>query len=1156
MHTCVVCALGTQWIEVAIQGNGLVYEFDKHTHSTVSLLRVVLIVIELVCLLFFVASQLNGSHGECTMDDDMNVDAALGQLKGVGDGAIAPRVGGREKKEAGNKVYQRKTDNRPRDDKANAERRLAGKDRKEPVKQVNEAEAEADKSTPWEEEMFLVYDRENPIGYDGTEVCDYNQVHGMFVGRVTGAAYKSVAKGELRIAIRQGPGYVVEKKRTGQTGDIEHKGTAVIARSAIEKQYVPYLEYLDSVPVKGYLLPTFAVTALRKAFNGNIDSFQVKSVLAHATKYLYPVGLSLREVEGVIDYFLLCSAAKTCFQKSSKIARLTSGVPMARGERDIVVGIEEHANVERKRVYWREEAVECRIPNTYKSRLTFNSTCSQGAHFARQYVTNDVDGVKTLEVIEYPSFDTTADFARKYLTNMCRFRGDGVAPFIMYDNSATNCGLAAKRMFGARDFEEETFMQQFLPLSIVADMADERFCRFHDEAKLAVDCFPTLRVKTKPVMVRKGDRHMLHRPKKPRFFPSPEQKARYDQGAREYDADYLQSPLLSINDLDLSLIPRSHYRDADQITRQFFIGSPGEGADGIAAGLEVRDACQLVDKAFREKVRLAVDGLIPCEERFGRVVPSVLATDPEVRISVAKFAVREVLQVIARAGTDCIDGYINRKTDGLKTDCHWLYYEGYRRFLTCMEPILSRQFNANIPHVKRALRQAYVNGVLLHEDEDCMVRRMNACVKMEFAKTGKVPRLFVTYGAGCMYANELPEYAKIMLDGDEEALSGMCVDMTAGPRAGTCGNLTYTMHVMAKPSSTRLTEMLRAAIDAMKVDNHVCVLVYSDDTVYTGRINGVDFATNVDIASCDASQGPLVFSLTGALLSKFHPGRAQKLLEQCTRPLMIENPNDRAEQIRIDFYSAFEGSGTVLTTILNHIASMLIGYSAIGFLAKMVDMYGPGIDPSKSRALREDVGNMIQLGAFSVGHHVTVEHCGGLDSPIIEKIQFLKRSPLLCSDGSYHAVLNYGCLLRSFGSVMGDLTSEQIGVGVEEFRNMTWQEKMDTFLAGVVRGLVNEPASALLDALRERFLSGTHLNGYLGGAVVTDPSRNLELSWSDAKIGDLRIDPGSLSARYEITSDDLNELCSHIKQLLIGDESTTKAAAQFYRMDYGVSVIE
>lgn len=477
---------------------------------------------------------------------------------------------------------------------------------------------------------------------------------------------------------------------------------------------------------------------------------------------------------------------------------------------------------------------------------------------------------------------------------------------------------------------------------------------------------------------------------------------------------------------------------------------------------------------------------------------------------------------------------------------HWKYYTGYNQLLTFMAPVFSREFAASIPHVKKQLREHYVKGVLLHDNEDIMVRRLNACVKKELAKAGKAPRLFVSYAAGCMYANELPEWTKVLLDrspdpDDPAEFESVAKDIMPNVYSCERSGLTFNVYIMSKMHTGSMDKAFKEMIYAMGIQNHLHVLVYSDDSVYVGNIRGQHFAFNVDVSSCDSSQGPLVFAMVGRILHNLHPERAHGLLRQCMLPITLSHPDDEASCITVNSHGPFEGSGTVLTTILNHVASYNISMAAFYVISNNLEVF------TSSSELDAQLAACIGAGAAMVGHKVSIESCRVGGEVVIEKIQFLKRSPMQTTEGEWVSAVNYGCILRSLGTCEGDMMPIQLGLTPEQFARLTERERMEKFVVSVVQGLVNEPSSPIMDALRSLFVSTTRPLAREFG-VLEARSDNPDLVDGDNQ--DKSLDPDSVCRRYGLDSHELRELAACLGSLGLGRVVNSPAVTKIYKTDY------
>jgi len=452
----------------------------------------------------------------------------------------------------------------------------------------------------------------------------------------------------------------------------------------------------------------------------------------------------------------------------------------------------------------------------------------------------------------------------------------------------------------------------------------------------------------------------------------------------------------------------------------------------------------------------------------------------------------------------------------------WAYYSLYLSFYENLYPGDHRHAAAQIKHIKKKLRQSYVDGVLLHEDTDVMVRRMECKIKNELAKVGKVPRFFVSYNEGCMYSNYLPEFVKICVDGSHFAsISGVDIEV----------------YIMAKPRDGVLDSLFNMMISHRSTNDKIFVAVYSDDSVYSGCVNGTPFTFNVDISSCDASNRELVFGLTHALMCKFCVSEATGLVQQCCKPLEIVNPADAGEKLKLSLLHPFEGSGSVLTTILNHTASYLI---AMSFLYNIALNY---TDINSE----EHVSQILVESAGMTGHLVTTETIVQDGDVTFELIQFLKHSPILGTDGLYHSCINMGCLLRSLGSVDGTMHAEMLGWDQLRFNMSTYSERMDTFVSNVVMGYKHEPSNPILTALRNRF------NSHTTSVIQSDKSAVRTIGVMRETFAHWTCDEESFKRRYSLSNAELEELINQIAHIQVGQIYSSEAISKIYKQDYGLT---
>lgn len=438
----------------------------------------------------------------------------------------------------------------------------------------------------------------------------------------------------------------------------------------------------------------------------------------------------------------------------------------------------------------------------------------------------------------------------------------------------------------------------------------------------------------------------------------------------------------------------------------------------------------------------------------------------------------------------------------------------------------SRSHMAQIPHVKQKLRIQYVEGQRFHIDDDTMVRCVEAKVKIEPAKFNKVPRLFVAYDAGCMYASELPEFVKKCIGGRHRH----CIKTKDG-------TFTLIVDILTVEFSKSLDAAMRNMVTATARHNYLYVAIYSDDSTYSGCVNGKQFAYNVDISSCDSSNGNAMFYLVAQLMSGFCAPAAIGLVKQCMRPILAHNPGKNIrEYFEFILRRAFEGSGTVLTTLLNCIASYLIAFTVASFL--VVD---EGTDDAELQDMTEE---LLHSAAQHVGHAISVESAMDGGVIIYERLTLLKRFPVRTTQGEWTHSICFGCVTRSLGTMKHAACARVFGVDQDTFEHMSHYERMKSYTSGVVQSYVHEPRSELMDTLRHVFTAKTVVR------VEQSPLRE------DVDRAHLTLDPYSINRRYPNYVIGVGSLCNALESVQVGDDISSELLSDFYRVDYSAPPLE
>lgn len=284
---------------------------------------------------------------------------------------------------------------------------------------------------------------------------------------------------------------------------------------------------------------------------------------------------------------------------------------------------------------------------------------------------------------------------------------------------------------------------------------------------------------------------------------------------------------------------------------------------------------------------------------------------------------------------------------------------------------------------------------------------------------------------------------------------------------------------------------------------------HSDDMVCKLRCVDGYARFNVDIKSCDASNGRAIFHVLRKLMSQTYWFDVMcACIEQCGLDFVIRNPRNPKEKITLSSQRPFEFSGTVLTTMLNNVA--------MGAICIVIDFMIRG----KSRV---EAKGIVERAAASLGYLVSIEEvlCD-------EDFQFLKISPTRVN-GVVEVFLNLGVVLRSLGTCDGDLPGRGSIESRAELRN-----------SGIVQGFLHAGKNIIMDALRQRFHFATKA---INTHYIVDNMSGFERAYVSVE---------ALSRRYAIAGVHLEWLAREIIDSQIGDVIANDALRQIFKKDYGM----
>jgi len=287
----------------------------------------------------------------------------------------------------------------------------------------------------------------------------------------------------------------------------------------------------------------------------------------------------------------------------------------------------------------------------------------------------------------------------------------------------------------------------------------------------------------------------------------------------------------------------------------------------------------------------------------------------------------------------------------------------------------------------------------------------------------------------------------------------------------------------------------------------VCVFHSDDSCISIPCTDGV-FKANLDISSCDMSNGRPIFDMILEFVKGCYCFPIIKCaVDQCSLPFTLYNPYKNGE--KITFEATYkEYSGSCLTTLLNNIAVSVIWLSIVTHCR------------GKTCAeLRE----LILQSAEYVGYIVTIDQVFKL-----EDYQFLKVSPFKNASGEMDVFLNLGVILRSLGSSDGDVPKSKDGGCRFILRNCE-----------IIEGMKHAGEHSVLQELRKRW-----------------PSKNCKAlsvhHWVDALVGfeTSRVDDLAICNRYSLAQWELDELLRYIRECGVGDFIYCSALRKIYKKDY------
>lgn len=404
------------------------------------------------------------------------------------------------------------------------------------------------------------------------------------------------------------------------------------------------------------------------------------------------------------------------------------------------------------------------------------------------------------------------------------------------------------------------------------------------------------------------------------------------------------------------------------------------------------------------------------------------------------------------------------------------------------------------PHQKKELRvQSWqemldTNGLhetCWHSPNKGHVYKMK---KDEVGKVGKIPRLICDLGVACsLQGFRITSFMK-------KAMAYCPIKIGGG-----------TIQFVPTPDPASLEAVFNELIEP---SDRFYMSVFSDDSCLALRKpTGEVLRYNVDISSCDSSHTSELFFALRDLFPPRLRDEVEQLIAQCRESFTILDLYNKQRKLILEPTGPRLYSGSTLTTILNNLANFCIGIAI---------SQHPNIQSASD----------VISSAFRAGYEVTCEDCSDW-----HQLQFLKHSPVRCTDGVIRPLLNIGVLLRLSGTCKGDLPGS---------KNTPLRERARAFQASLLRGAYPHANFLLLDNMRE--------HAGMGNEVCDKHVRKIfEHKVVESDYPDFYVPTDEVWARYGLSTLEIAELELEFGNCSFEEHYYSDGTDKVLKMDYGLS---
>jgi hypothetical protein len=371
--------------------------------------------------------------------------------------------------------------------------------------------------------------------------------------------------------------------------------------------------------------------------------------------------------------------------------------------------------------------------------------------------------------------------------------------------------------------------------------------------------------------------------------------------------------------------------------------------------------------------------------------------------------------------------------------------------------------------------------------------------KDEYGKPGKKPRLI--NDLTCPASLQGAFFTSLM----KKAMAAFVYDLP-------CGVATF----ISKPDYATLKIQFNNMIDNTLP---IRMIYFSDDSCIAVNTDGVNRLYNMDIFCCDATHGIEAFKFLQSLFpDDRHGDIIRRLIKQLTTDLVIKSSNFHKDRKKVVLRpkEPVLYSGTTLTTFVNNDANLFIFCSL----------------EQAAREGRKLTKEEIIACAARAGYGITLEPCIN-----VQKLQFLKNSPMLNQHGEYVPVLNQGVLVRSFGRCKGDIPGPS---------KESYESRARMFNGALLKGMYPYTHFNLLDSLRIGTLAPTK-------KIEQHALKHLPYEHSVEQRPIDYISDDQLCLRYDLSLVDIQELNTYASYGT-GSRVRVHASNQMLLIDYGLDI--